>query len=89
MYKIIDTNNNLLSLEDKVRYVKMQPNGVIVLCSGSEAQGVVVNNDYAVNLDGRDPIPGIDTTVKIEEFSGVEMISELEAYHQAITEAIE
>ena len=89
MYKLININGDTISLEDKVRYVKMQANGIIVLCPESEAQGVVVNNDYAVNLYGRDPIPGIDATVKIEEFNGSEMLAELEAYHQAITEAIE
>lgn len=69
MYKVYK-DGELLSIEDKGRFVKMQSNGVMILCPEYEAQGVVVNNQYACHLEGKPLLEGCET-VTIEEFDGV------------------
>ena len=87
MYRLINQNGAILSTEDKARYVRMQSNGVIVLCPENEAQGVVVNNDYPVNLDGRPPLPGVDTTVQLTEFNGPARLAAVIAEGAALAQA--
>lgn len=89
MYKLIKNDGAILSTEDKARYVKMQSNGVLVLCPESEAQGLVVDNDYAVNLEGRTPIPDIEITVSLSEFNGPDKLAAVTAEGAALAQGRE
>lgn len=73
MYYVIK-DGAVISTEDKARYVKLQDNGVYVLCPEVDAEGIVVNNDYVCHLSGKPPLPGVDT-VSLVEFSGADKIS--------------
>ena len=41
-----------ISLEDELRYVKTQPNGVTVYCGKEEAEAVEINNSYNEPIRG-------------------------------------
>lgn len=58
-----------LSLEDELRYVKTQPNGVTVYCGKEEAEAVEINNSY------NEPIEGLE----IIEFNGAVQVTDMEA----------
>lgn len=72
MYEIIK-NGAVISVEDKAGYVKMQSNGIPVLCSEDEAHGIVVDNKYICHLEGKPPIAGAET-VTISEFNGAKRL---------------
>lgn len=77
MYEI-KQNGAHLSYEDKARYVKLQANGTYCLCAETEAQGVVVNNDYIAQLDGRPALPDATVAVTIEEINGETLIADMQ-----------
>lgn len=77
MYRILK-DGTIVSLEDKARYIKLQSNGVLVLCDEDEAHGIVINNDYAATLEGRPQIPGTET-VTMQEFDGAQALAEAQA----------
>lgn len=76
MYQIIK-DGSVISYEDKARFVKLQANGVYVLCLESEAQGVVVDNDRIANLTGHE-LPGVSETVHVEEINGSALLTDMQ-----------
>jgi len=77
MYRIIK-DGQVLSTEETARYTRRQRNGIDVLCTREEADGIVVNNDYVVSL----------LEVAIAEFNGVETLAEHENYYAAVSAEI-
>lgn len=76
MHQIIK-DDQVISIEDKLQYVRKQPrNGIIINCPENVAQGVVVN-DIIYHLEGRPELPGHET-VSAQEFSGAGLIAELD-----------
>jgi len=76
MYEITK-NGTRLSLEDKARYTKHQKNGVDILCSFEEADGIAILNDYIEPLDG----------VDVREFNGPARMSAVIAEGAALAQA--
>lgn len=85
MYELTK-DGRLFGYEDYARYVKLQTNGVYVLCPADEAQGVVVNNDYVAHLEGRPELPGTET-VSIREFNGPAKLSAITKEGAALAQA--
>ena len=56
-----------LSLEDELRYVKTQPNGVTVYCGKEDAETIEINNSYNESIDG----------LEIIEFNGAAQIDRM------------
>lgn len=77
MYEILK-NNARLDVVDKLKYTKLQRNGISCLCPADEADGVVIADTYIEPL----------TNVTINEFSGADVLASLEAsYNQGVNEA--
>lgn len=85
MYEL-KKDGRLYGYEDYARYVKLQTNGVYVLCPADEAQGVVVNNDYVAHLEGKPELPGTET-VSIREFNGPAKLAAITAEGAALAQA--
>ena len=81
MYEILK-NNTRLSLEDTARYVRLQTNGIYVLCDGQDAQGIVVNDEHIYHLEGRPALPDVET-VTLREFSGAQALNDAQEIAQA------
>jgi len=86
MYEI-NKNNTRLSIEDKVRYVRLQSNGIYVLCDESDAQGIVVNNEHIYHLAGRHALPDAET-VTTHEFSGAQALQDAAEVAQAYVDLL-
>lgn len=68
MYKILK-NGALFSLEDELRPVIKNRNGIWIPCEFSKAEGVVIGNDYV------EPIEGLE----IHYMDGAAQIADMEA----------
>jgi hypothetical protein len=84
MYNIIK-DGIVIGTHDKIDYVKLQRNGIYCSCSEAEAHGVVVNNNYVCHLQGRSPLPNVDT-VSVVEFSGASMLAQANAEISSLTQ---
>lgn len=73
MYNIIK-DGAVISTEDNAVYVRLQENGVYIICPESEAQGIVVNGSDIYALSGGG-LPGAEE-VTVEEFSGAAELAE-------------
>ena len=76
MYHIKQDGETVATV-DRLRYWKRQRNGVRVLCTESEANGIVVNDAFC-HLPWRPHGGGGEQDVTYEEFSGSDTIAELD-----------
>ena len=76
MYRII-SNGAVASTVDKLRYVRVQRNGVVIGCDELHAQGIVVGNT-CYHLPGLPLFPGAQEAA-VEEFDGASEIAALDA----------
>lgn len=70
MFRILDKNGATIETQDRIKYVKMQGNGFICLCSKDEADGIVANDDltfYALKGRLMELMGGYEV-VTIEEY---------------------
>jgi hypothetical protein len=76
MFKVIK-NGSVLCMEDYARYVRLQTNGVYVLCSENEADGVIAN----------DEIHALDSVQLVEFIGTVELTDVRTELEQTIADA--
>lgn len=76
MYRII-RNNIVVCIVDKLDFWKRQNNGMCVNCQEREANGIYVG-DTLYHLPWMPPSGGNELDVTYEEFSGIELIAELD-----------
>lgn len=76
MYNIIK-GADVIATVDRLQHVRMQPNGVVINCPESEAQGICVNDEF-YHLPWLPTLPGAED-VMIEEFSGAAALADHEA----------
>ena len=67
-----------LSLEDELRYVKNQVNGVAVYCDKEDAETIEINNSYNESIEG----------LEIIEFNGAAQIDRMNAAGAAAVQSL-
>lgn len=75
MFRVIQ-NGAVIATVDRLQFVRMQKNGVVINCPESEAQGICVNDTF-YHLPWLPALSGAQD-VTYEEFSGADAIAELD-----------
>ena len=85
IYKIIDSNNNIIGYSENILYIKLNNSGCKVQCSSNEAQGIMFNNNiYSLS---KNSIIENTEVVQIKESNLSEILNMIKQ-HQAIIDYI-
>lgn len=65
MYKIIKTNGDVVTVTEKLNFIKQGSNGIYYSSDEKDAQGIATNNKV-YNLLGREAMANCETVVVVE-----------------------
>lgn len=65
MYKIINSNNEIIGYDERARYITVSENGTFIQCLEPEALGIAYQS-IPYHLAGREPAEGMIDDVTVE-----------------------